>query len=129
MRRRSRTWRRRALRSTLLLLSLLFLLLLSAAAAAAVAEAGGDHGVAFDVAFVLVAGTAISSHLLAAPAFTSLTAPELAGGAPLPLPLLEVAPQRQGGWCCDEKLKTLLFGGVVCCVKFRDFPPRQRWEA
>jgi hypothetical protein len=27
----------------------------------------------------------------------------------LPSPSMEVAPQRRGGWCCDEKLKTLLF--------------------
>ena len=35
--------------------------------------------------------------------------PESTAGAPLPSPSMEVAPQRRGGWCCDEKLKTLLF--------------------
>ena len=62
-------------------------------------------------------------------------APETAAGAPMPSPLMEVAPQRQGSWCCDEKLKTRYLvidldpnHGVVCSVKFGDFPPRQRWE-
>ncbi len=49
---------------------------------------------------------AIPSHLMAALAFTSTTAPETAARAPLLSPLMEVALQRQGGWCCDEKLTT-----------------------
>ena len=72
---------------------------------------------------------------LAAPAFTSSTAPETAARALLPLLSMEVAPQHQGGWCCDEKLKTgysvinlVSNHSVACSVKFRDFPPCQRWE-
>ena len=58
----------------------------------------------------------------AAPLFTSSTTPKTTAGAPLPLPSMEVALQRRGSWCCDKKLKTLLFGGVVCCVKARGLP-------
>ena len=51
-----------------------------------------------------------SLFLREVPAFTSSMAPETAAGTPLPSPSMEVAPQRQGSWCCDKKLKTSLFG-------------------
>ena len=76
-----------------------------AAAVAVTAEASGDPGVAF-FCRVCYCCPAIPSHLMAALAFTSTTAPETAARAPLLSPLMEVALQRQGGWCCDEKLTT-----------------------
>ena len=88
MRRRLWTRQRSVLRLTPSLSSL-SLSLLAAAEVAAMAEAGGDPGVAFVVAFVVVARTAIPSRPLATPAFT-----RPGSGALLPSFSMEVAPQR-----------------------------------
>ena len=70
---------------------------------AAAVESGGDPGVAFVVAFVVVAGTAIPSRPLAGPLLALAVGCQDADSA-----AKQLRPQRQGGWCCDEKLEDII---------------------